>query len=124
MALGLGVLLVMLSSTPILFLADLRLFVVQVPQFSPPGVVQVLALSWFKSTAICNCGSSTLLFTSWFKSITTLTLVYVLGHSYTWLNSLIILSLGSSPQLLQISGQVFDPQSSLQFKSLTPISSG
>ncbi|KAH0738095.1 hypothetical protein KY290_036800 [Solanum tuberosum] len=44
MALGLGVLLVMLGWPPILFLADSPLFLVQVPQFTPPGVVQVLAL--------------------------------------------------------------------------------
>ncbi|KAH0729881.1 hypothetical protein KY289_001069 [Solanum tuberosum] len=114
MALGLGVLSVMLGLVPILFLDDSPLFMVQFPQYTPPGVVQVLALPRFKSTA----------FTTWFKSIATLTSVKVLGHIYTWFKSTIILSLGSSPRLLQISVQVLDPPSSIRFKSLTPIISG
>ncbi|KAK4737189.1 hypothetical protein R3W88_000886 [Solanum pinnatisectum] len=90
MALGLGVLPVILGWRSILFLVYSPLFVIQFPQFTPPSVVQ--------SNAICKHGSSPLPLKIWFKSIATLTSVQVLGHIYTWFKSMIILSLGSSPR--------------------------
>ncbi|KAK4737527.1 hypothetical protein R3W88_001224 [Solanum pinnatisectum] len=116
MALRLWVLPMMLGWPLILFLADSPLFVVQVPQFTPPSVVQ--------STTIYNSGSSPPLLTAWFKSIATLTSIQVIGHIFTLFKSTIILSFGSSPRLFQISVQVLDLPSLIRFKSLTPISSG
>ncbi|KAH0646581.1 hypothetical protein KY284_034465 [Solanum tuberosum] len=86
------------------------------PPLSIIALVQVLA--------VFSRGSSPPLITAWFKSIATLTLIQVLGHIYVWFKSTIILSLGLSPMLLQILVQVLDPPSSIQLKSLTPISSG
>ncbi|KAK4731348.1 hypothetical protein R3W88_024336 [Solanum pinnatisectum] len=117
MALGLGVLPMMLDWPLILFLADSPLFVVQVPQFTPPGVVQ----SWLSSVVVQVHQNLQL----WFKStapysfVQVHTSIQVLGHIYMWFKSMIILSLGLSPRLLQISVQVLDPQSLIQFKSLT-----